>query len=379
MAEPTTKKILGFNGLRGLCVVVVYLSHKVELRYFAAQMGVWTFLALSGFLIIRELHKQRGLIEDNEYGVGTGLRIFFVKRATRIFPAYYGVLAMLFIFQHFYAWVGPDLGFRYHFLYLSNVWFGYLAPWLGGPFGVLWTLSVEQQFYVLAPFVFILTPRRLHVPICVGVAVLAAFGHLWMQAAHINATGIYMTSPWNFAIIALGGAAGLMLADPRAIKVMKGPLPLILCLIAMAFYASSWTFFRTTEPEQAIPMFAVTFALVGLVGWIYSNQGSAVIRCLEWKPLEHLGVISYGFYLIHNFVPNPLGKVLPLYFGITVSPLTTMTLGAAIGFAISFILAHLSWTYYERPILALRTMLLPQRERPSNRWQADSPRRVTAA
>jgi peptidoglycan/LPS O-acetylase OafA/YrhL len=371
MAELSSRKILGFNGLRGCCVILVYLSHKCELRYYTAQMGVWTFLALSGFLIIGELHKQRLEVEADACGIVTGLRIFFTKRAIRIFPAYYGVLAVLFAFQHFYAWVGPDLGFRYHFLYLSNVWFGYFAPWLGGPFGVLWTLSVEQQFYVVAPFAFILSPSRFHVRICLGAAALAAIGHLWMQVAGVNPTGIYMTSPWNLAIIALGGAAGLLTQKPRFANAMRGPLPLGICLAAATAYAASWAVYRTENPEQALPLFGVTFALVGLVAWVKNNQDSMIVRGLEWKPLEHLGVISYGFYLIHNFVPNPLGKVLPLYFGITVTPMTTLTLGAAIGFAISFTLAHLSWTYYERPLLKLRTKLLPKRYQLSNRWPND--------
>lgn len=360
MAEPSSHKILGFNGLRGLCVIAVYLSHKCELRFYIAAMGVWAFLALSGFLIVTELHKARIETEAGRYGKGAALRTFATKRALRIFPAYYALLALLFLARHFYAWAGPDLGFRWHVVYLSNVFFGWLAPGTGGPFPVLWTLSVEQQFYVMAAAAFLLVPSRFHVTMCLVFAGFAAAGHLAMQALGAGPLAVYMTSPWNFALIALGGAAGIRSRDPAWRRKLEGRTPLVAGVAVLAAFAASWFLAPTQDPEGNVTIFIAGVALVTLVAWIRANQSSRVVKWLEWRPLEYLGVVSYTFYLVHNFVPNPMGRLLPLYFHVEAPYLVTMTLGAALGFTISFTIAHLSWRYYEKPLLGLRARLLPR-------------------
>jgi peptidoglycan/LPS O-acetylase OafA/YrhL len=128
-------KILGFNGIRGLCVILVFLWHKSGVHLHTAEIGVWTFLALSGFLLIPELHAQRVLVES---GSSTEMREagkFWFKRATRILPVYYSLILFLYVFSGYYAWAGSDLGFRYHVFYLSNFFFALVAPadTLGGP------------------------------------------------------------------------------------------------------------------------------------------------------------------------------------------------------------------------------------------------------
>ncbi len=92
---------------------------------------------------------------------------------------------------------------------------------------------------------------------------------------------------------------------------------------------------------------AIGLCLVALIWWVRANQDSTFVQALEWKPLEHLGKISYGFYLVHNFIPNPLGKALTLYGGMSVPDSVKITAGAAIGFVISYAVAHVSWKYFE--------------------------------
>jgi peptidoglycan/LPS O-acetylase OafA/YrhL len=360
MAKPSSRHILGLNGLRALSVIAIFLTHKWGLRYYIGPMSVWTFLAISGFLLIVEMDQQRIAIESGDGGVRTALRVFFTKRAIRIFPAYFGILALLFLLRRYYAWAGPDLGFRYHFFYLSNFWISYVSP-NGGPFGVLWTLAEEQQFYAFAPFIFLLAPSRSHIAVCLIIVCLAAIAHLAMQQFGVSPLARFMTSPWNFAIICLGGAAGILRRDPRFVRIMRGWPALAICVGGIIAYTGVWTPENAEAPTQAAPLFAVSCALAGLVAWVSVNQDSLLVRGLEWRPLEHLGVISYGFYLIHNFVPNPLGRVLPLYFGVTASPMLASSLGVAFVFILTYGLAHLSWTHFERPLLGLRSRLLPGR------------------
>src|SRR5262245_43089308 len=125
-ARPS-KKILGFNGIRGLCVVLVFLWHKSGVHLHNAEIGVWTFLALSGFLLIPELHAQRLLVEGGSSRELREAAKFWFKRATRILPVYYSVLLFLYLFSGHLTWAGSDLGFRYHVFYLSNFFFALVA------------------------------------------------------------------------------------------------------------------------------------------------------------------------------------------------------------------------------------------------------------
>ena len=356
-ASQQKQKILGFNGLRGTSIVCVYLSHKCGLEFYAGALGVWTFLTLSGFLIIGELHRQRIGIEANDYGIGAGLKTFFMKRAIRIFPAYYGLIAVLFLFRHFYSWVGSDLGFRYHLIYLSNYWIVFVSKG-SGPFGVLWSLSIEQQFYVFAPFLFLLTPSRKHLLVCFIVIAIMAAGQFAMSAYGVDQGALYLVSPWNYATIVLGGLGYLLLQKPYWRRVIQSAWTCAISCATISVFALSWLEYRVHDPQQSLAVFTTSVALAALVCWISVRQNSLAVRALEWRPLEYLGVISYGFYLIHNFIPNPLGKVIFIYFGVTISDTLKITLGASFGFAISVLLAHLSWKYWERPLLGYKHQLV---------------------
>jgi peptidoglycan/LPS O-acetylase OafA/YrhL len=357
------RKILGFNGVRGVCVILVFLYHKCGIPFHTAEIGVWTFLALSGFLLIPELHKQRVLVETGTSSeIGEAGRFWF-KRATRIFPLYFSVILFLYLFSGYFAWAGSDLGFRYHVFFLSNFFFAQIAPadTLAGPFGVLWTLSVEQQFYLVAPMIFLLLPSRHHIVFCGTTAFFCGIWHVWLSISGFTALTVYMLSPWNFAIILLGGAAGLVCRKPGFANNFA-PLWLPGSLLAIAGFAASYMIEGANEGfAYAILTMAVTVAIALLLAGLYTNQTNSLITGLEWPPLERLGQFSYGFYLFHNFIPNPLGKIFYMVFGTLPSNALKVTLGAIIGFAITTAISYLSWEYFEKPIIQLRERALRSR------------------
>jgi peptidoglycan/LPS O-acetylase OafA/YrhL len=318
---------------------------------------------LSGFLLIPELHKQRVLVETGTSSeIGEAGRFWF-KRATRIFPLYFSVILFLYLFSGYFAWAGSDLGFRYHVVFLSNFFFAQIAPadTLAGPFGVLWTLSVEQQFYLVAPMIFLLLPSRHHIVFCGTAAFFCGIWHVWLSISGFTALTVYMLSPWNFAIILLGGAAGLVCRKPGFANDFS-PLWLPVSLLAIAGFAASYMIEGANEGfAYAILTMAVTVAIALLLAGLYTNQTNSLITGLEWPPLERLGQFSYGFYLFHNFIPNPLGKIFYMVFGTLPSNALKVTLGAIIGFAITTAISYLSWEYFEKPIIQLRERALRSR------------------
>src|SRR5687768_3549383 len=147
------------DGLRAFAVVAVAISHWTP-RFIHEALpwgtGVQLFFVLSGFLITGILLRSRPA--DLGITMGTALRIFYTRRVLRIFPVYYAVLAFALLWG-----VGTiDHTWPWHVSYLSNVYFSFHehGPAISDPYLHLWSLSVEEQFYLLWPFVVLVAGRR---------------------------------------------------------------------------------------------------------------------------------------------------------------------------------------------------------------------------
>ena len=331
-----TDRIRGFDGIRALAILAVFLGHRTPLH--ATQIGhagLLAFFALSGFLIVGILHKARLAIETGDGTFADAFGRFFKRRTLRIFPIYYLTLATLAAL----AWIGhPVVGWRsdalpWHLMYLSNVYEGHVLQAWQGSLTHLWSLAVEEQFYLLAAPLLLLLPSRLHLAVCSGAVAFGIASHAWLLVAEANSVVIFTDSLTNFGVIALGGA--LRLAAERKIFHRAGQAgwPLVPALAILGLF-----------PADALTgtwLFIMPFFVAALVLAISQAQSSRLVRLLDLPPLAYLGRISYGFYLFHNlfWIPAPLGGPL----GVLIS--------AAANFAATLILAALSWELIERPLL----------------------------
>ena len=228
---------------------------------------------------------------------------------------------------------------------------------MNGPFGVLWTLAVEQQFYLFAAPIFLLLPSGHHIAVCGIAAVCCGIGHIWLTLSGAAPIVIYMLSPLNFAIVLLGGLAGLVCRQRQSSAGSSVPFLALSVLGIAAFFASSLIEWANGRLVYAILTVAVTFAIVGLLDAVqraanvlHEGAGMAAVRT-AWTD-------QLGFYLFHRFIPNPLGKAFLILFGSLPSNGLKVTVGAALAFTIAASLAYLSWTYFEKPISQLRARLL---------------------
>ncbi|MFN7977685.1 MAG: acyltransferase family protein [Vicinamibacterales bacterium] len=144
------------DGLRAVAVAAVAYSHWLPSWQFGVPFGagVHLFFVLSGFLITRILI---GLREAPSRPAAIGR--FFARRALRLFPAFYTVLAC--------AWIADvplaRATWTWHASYLSNVYIAGLAAWQGH-FSHFWSLAVEEQFYLLWPWIVVWMPTRALAP-----------------------------------------------------------------------------------------------------------------------------------------------------------------------------------------------------------------------
>lgn len=349
--------VKGLNGLRALAVVLVFLSHKAHVDVIdTGKLGVWLFFLISGYLIIGELHRNRLRVEKQNARRDAVVYVFFMKRVLRIFPVYYLLLIALTIAHASFYQREVNLGLAWHYSFLSDVWIGLVRDGWAGTVSHFWSLAVEQQFYLIAPFALVFTRASRHFALCVAVVVGGALAHLALYEHGASEPLVYALSPWNFALIALGGTAATI--DMRqARESSRSPLAssAALCggLAGIVAFGLLRAAFSGPQASMVPGLLDIGLALsvYAVFLWIVHRQDSAVVNALDVRALAYLGTISYGFYLFHNLIPSRLGVDPSLYDRLHVPVLLQDALPVAMQFMLALLLAHLSWQLLEKRIL----------------------------
>jgi peptidoglycan/LPS O-acetylase OafA/YrhL len=358
-------RIAGFDGLRAIAVLMVFFQHRLfgdigEIGH----LGVWIFFALSGFLIIGILSAQRGRIETNSSRFGAELKRFLFRRTLRIFPIYYLMLVVMCVLMAF-GMASPELasGMPFHFAYLSNFWIGSVLHYWPGRYSHLWSLAIEEQFYlVVAPLLLMVAARR-HRAVCLTIVAVGLASLLAMRAAQWQDITIYTHPLTNFWLLALGGLGGLMIAgtESRLRVVLGHGMTLFVFSVCVAgFCATEPVWGQLSNPLAFTAISALYGAsIAALVCSIACCRNAAVIGLLETGWLVNFGRISYGFYLYHNLIPDlTRNHHATAFFGGTV-PMWAHVAGIVASFLISLTMAVLSWRLIEAPILRLKTRRTP--------------------
>ena len=324
--------------MRALAVIAVFFSHKApNWAGDSGHFGVELFFALSGFLIVGILNRERLAIEAKRKSVGGALRTFLFRRTLRIFPIYYLTLTVLALlaFLDISTIDWNPVGHIFHIFYLSNVWIDFIQKSFIGAYSHLWSLSIEEQFYLLAAPLLLFAPPRMHIAICAIVVGVGLATH-----GAILAAGRTDLSYVDFGSIGLGGVAALVCKQDKWRLGGDAFLAIAIGSFGMTwaalFIAHGWL---TQVLTSSVPIMAVLIVVL-----VYTSQSGLIVAALEWKPLVHLGRISYGFYLYHNFIGFTLfGN--PDFFHQSATVL--------LEFLVVIIVAELSWYLIERPLISL--------------------------
>jgi peptidoglycan/LPS O-acetylase OafA/YrhL len=358
------------DALRGFGVTMVILAHMWP-RQSPRNDAIWhllnlswilmdAFFVLSGFLIGGILLDSRS--RPDYY------RHFYLRRALRILPGYYLLVTILTFALLFYGtgylysgmpglykWGSP----WWYFFYLGNLptaITGTTPTAVRGSFGPLWSLQIEEQFYLLFPVLVHRLNLKTLARILVGLVCLSPLLRIVLYL-------LYPTNTLVQCVLLPCRMEGLALGALIAIRFRMGPwhlskrkLTLIsTALVSITCLCGAWSGCITNRPfNRTIGLLISPIACSCVVLWLIRLRGSRLTACLRTTPLQHMAKISYGAYLFHV----PIGGFLvPISAALGVEALGHGYLKVVTVFILTVIFASLSWQFFESPLLRLRVRL----------------------
>jgi peptidoglycan/LPS O-acetylase OafA/YrhL len=356
------------DGLRGVAIGGVLAAHFLNAwpgqapldRAVLAGLGLgWAgvdlFFVLSGFLIT-------GILVDS-LGRRGWWGAFLARRALRIFPLYFLALALFGLFGPAAGLIDPWTFGRWgwwYWTYLGN--WAYPARQVIPPLSHLWSLAVEEQFYLAWPAVVLLARGR-RLAWTAGALVLAgpALRALVVHATDWPVGSAYRVTPGRLDELALGALLAVALRDAGWRPWVRRAWPAALAAGAAGFLAlglALGSFDMHREPLEIWSHSLLGLGFAGLTAGAVVGEGTPapLQRLLAWRPLPWLGRYSYGLYVVHYFVHlAALGALSATPGGAALlGSRTGYALYAAGGVAVSLGLAMASWHLLERRCLALK-------------------------
>lgn len=321
-----TQRIRQLDGIRAIAILSVFIHHALHVKLL--WMGVDLFFVLSGFLITGVL------LDAKRHSLAVFFAHFYSRRARRILAPY---VLMLVVASCVFgiAWV------RHWYFYIALT--NFLTP-LSIPhpaaFEPLWSLAVEEQFYIVWPFaVYFLDDRRLR-QLCVLLIVAAP---ILRGSFHFEYDWpIYMLTPFRMDLLAAGGLLCLEWKGQRerferygavmGLFLVGVGVAGMLTLMKLGYSTSGNTRIGNVFIYEAcmfIALGAMIFALGGRgVGW------------LRWRPITYIGQISYSMYLVH------LGIIL-----LVSAKIHSQISAAAVALSLTVAYAAISWWLMESQLL----------------------------
>lgn len=334
------------DGIRGFAILAVLWHHSNGSNPFdhaifeRGYLGVDLFFVLSGFLITHLLIKEKR-VEGS-----ISLRNFYVRRSLRIFPLYYTYLFASLGWMYISS---PDKFFSiielipYYLLYWTN-W----IPDHGQPFFThSWSLSVEEQFYLLWPMLFLLLGLRSAKQFVAGVLISSVVGLLFLGANELPEL-VGKLVPYRTLLI--GCLLALLLNNEASYKwfskiCSSRQLPLLLLLLVGLIIGGE-------GPIVGFERLGVHLLMMLFVASAVVNENNSFAGFFRFRPLQFIGVVSYGIYILHGQlwgIAYKISHALPLQMlaeSRVVFFIALLVLSAAV--------AYISYRFFENRFLQLK-------------------------
>jgi len=309
--QPTTVKyrftyIPELDGLRGISILLVFIHHIYYTVLPGGFLGVDIFFVLSGFLITSLLLK-----EWDQFG-SLNLKLFYIRRALRLMPALITLVLILgayaFIFLDHLTAAKTYQGIWLTLSYVSNWIYAFGLRSADNPLGITWSLAIEEQFYLLWPFILslaLLSKRFTHtrfLTILTLSTVVVALNRSLILEANASIPRVYYPSDTRADALLIGCLIAFVMAHhtiPRR-KVFRVLLrilavPATVFLIFMAVFAD-WTYLLLLHGWM-FTLIDLSAGIILTLVLVCPPRGLTLL--LSFGPLVWVGRVSYGLYLWH--------------------------------------------------------------------------------
>ncbi len=336
------------DGLRAIAVLAIVLYH-IGFNLPGGYVGVDVFFVISGYLITSMI------LNGLEYKTFS-LTAFWERRLRRLFPAAFVMIAFTLVIGYWLMLPSEltDLAksAMAQIFISSNIYFftntGYFdAPVDDNPLLHTWALSIEEQFYVLLPFIMTVLWRRLSPAITAMALLILGIISFVASVLLVNAHSQFCfyllpTRAWEFVL------GAILVFNTRT---QPGRAHEFLSILGLGFIL--YPIF-TYDQNTTFPGINAFIPCIGTMFVIYSNTGNItwVGKTLSFKPLVFIGLISYSLYLWHWPIVVYANYI--LFEGLSYSIMTIILV-------ISLAIAYLSWKYIENPIRARRVYESPKK------------------
>ncbi|CAM4366229.1 peptidoglycan/LPS O-acetylase OafA/YrhL [Paenibacillus endophyticus] len=343
----------GLDGLRAVAVLAVIAYHLNLKAVPGGLLGVSMFFVLSGYLITDILLKQLG---QNK---AIDLKAFFIRRARRLLPAMFLMIALVSLWlvvsdsSRLFALRG-DIGSA--LLYISNWWlifheisyFESFGP--ASPFGHLWSLAVEEQFYLVWPLLLIaairFVPKRGQFALwTLAAAALSAGAMAMLYQPGIDPSRVYYGTDTRAFALLIGAALAVVWPSWKLSTTISQRSRILLDSVGTAGMTVIAVMIATTGEYDAFlyrgGMVLLAIATAAVVAAM-AHPASKLASVIGSKSLAWIGVRSYGIYLYHYpiiVLTTPTAEAGELHLA-----------RAFMQAVLTFVLAELSWRFVEEPI-----------------------------
>jgi peptidoglycan/LPS O-acetylase OafA/YrhL len=353
--------IAALDGIRGaaiLLVIVHHLARSVEFEFNIIHpllrgaafgwVGVELFFVLSGFLIT-------GILYDGKAS-GHFFRNFYMRRALRIFPLYYGTLLFVLLLRA----VWPEAGVygsenpAWVWAYLTNIVIAQKGPGAFGFVDHFWYLAIEQHFYLVWPLaVYLLNRRRL-----LGLAAVTFFVSLiWRTALVLGGTdpeATYVLTPARLDALCFGSILALVLRRPEGVPNLVKPAWLAGGASMMGILAIVVVRHTAYHADPVMQTLGYSLLAVFFGAMIILSLATPLQRVFDVGILRWLGKYSYGIYIWH-----PIIFILILHTDLARairggSGMVEMVVSVALALGVMLGIALLSWHLWESQFLKLK-------------------------
>lgn len=356
MSSTNLKYYSQLDGLRCFAIVSVMIGHWIAwsstdpfVKNVPWSHGVILFFVLSGYLISNILLEQKETINSGEKSIGQSLRTFYVRRAIRIFPIYYLLIIYLYSInfnntREIFPWL---LTYTTNFLMASN-------EQLIGSFNHFWSLAIEEQFYLIWPFVVFFVPNKHLLKTILG----------FMIFSFVSRVVCHMATPYGWTVTAyftpnlfLPLCLGALLAYAK--RYNEKLLSLFTnnwCLYGSIIFYTVCYYILHTRKVAAFDMLFDEYMFAFMCVFIIAKASTNGFKFIGKRLLEHditvfTGKISYGLYVYHLFIGSLFWDYIALHTKLIVGNQEYLWIAY---FAIAFILAIASYYFIERPINGLK-------------------------